>query len=229
MNKRQRDDIKAILFKKDPRCTGCKYKAPVAHFLTLDHKKPIKDGGTNDIANLQLMCVSCNPSKGIRAMDAFREELEIIRKEYPGRVDAKELASSLWLRILKSDDGEHFVLTGGHGYFGNQAIPFDNHILIDGVSHWCEVRDFSTFNGLVLPYHVFNGVGGRDPGVKVEYSLVWRVDGEVHRFPPACYSFYWRRDSPMNCTAGTTTDLSYWHSEDPSKDIRVYPQNIKGD
>ena len=36
------------------------------HNLTVDHKIPLAKGGTWDIDNLQLMCQSCNSSKGIK-------------------------------------------------------------------------------------------------------------------------------------------------------------------
>lgn len=34
--------------------------------LTIDHKKPLKRGGTNEMSNLQTLCSKCNTTKGTR-------------------------------------------------------------------------------------------------------------------------------------------------------------------
>lgn len=44
------------------KCVNC----PSEHNLTVDHKIPLAKGGTWDIDNLQLMCQSCNSSKGVK-------------------------------------------------------------------------------------------------------------------------------------------------------------------
>lgn len=37
--------------------------------LTIDHKTPVKHGGTNDISNLQPLCLDCNKSKFTKIID----------------------------------------------------------------------------------------------------------------------------------------------------------------
>jgi 5-methylcytosine-specific restriction endonuclease McrA len=51
------------------RCEACGVLARNAR-LEIDHKKPIAKGGTNAIANLQVLCVSCNRGKGAKLRKA---------------------------------------------------------------------------------------------------------------------------------------------------------------
>jgi 5-methylcytosine-specific restriction endonuclease McrA len=46
-------------------CAGCKCELHPGNW-TVDHIIPIARGGSNDLRNLQLMCRSCNSSKGTR-------------------------------------------------------------------------------------------------------------------------------------------------------------------
>lgn len=48
------------LLKKQTTCVTC----GTDKNLSVDHIKPLSKGGTNDINNLQIMCVSCNSKKG---------------------------------------------------------------------------------------------------------------------------------------------------------------------
>lgn len=58
-----RDTVYKILCERDgEKCQGCGREDG----LTIDHIKPIALGGTNDIDNLQLLCQSCNSSKGMK-------------------------------------------------------------------------------------------------------------------------------------------------------------------
>ena len=50
-----------------PKCTGC----GAIDNLTIDHKVPLSREGTNDMENLQLLCHSCNASKGTKTMDEW--------------------------------------------------------------------------------------------------------------------------------------------------------------
>ena len=54
--------LRRSLFSRDEnkcaRC-GCLEK------LTVDHIKPLRKDGTNDLENLQILCLECNRSKGI--------------------------------------------------------------------------------------------------------------------------------------------------------------------
>lgn len=51
-------------------CPGCKRHVEF-DFMDVDHKLPIKRGGTNDQENLQMLCRTCNASKGSKTMDEW--------------------------------------------------------------------------------------------------------------------------------------------------------------
>lgn len=53
-----------ILLKNAINCNGCGGIGTVGDPLTVDHKVPLSKGGTNDLANLQVLHRSCNSSKG---------------------------------------------------------------------------------------------------------------------------------------------------------------------
>ena len=48
-------------------CAGCKWRMP-EHSLAVDHIKPRSKGGTDELANLQLLCSGCNSLKGTGTM-----------------------------------------------------------------------------------------------------------------------------------------------------------------
>lgn len=57
------------VFKRDSfRCQYCGASAPDV-LLQVDHIKPVKDGGSNDITNLITSCSTCNSGKGARTLD----------------------------------------------------------------------------------------------------------------------------------------------------------------
>lgn len=57
------------VFKRDSfRCQYCGGAAPDV-LLRVDHIKPVKDGGTNQITNLITACEDCNQGKGARTLD----------------------------------------------------------------------------------------------------------------------------------------------------------------
>ena len=45
------------------KCNGCQIKFPIQN-MTVDHIKPFSLGGTDKPSNLQLLCSSCNSTKG---------------------------------------------------------------------------------------------------------------------------------------------------------------------
>ena len=54
------------VFKRDSfTCQYCGKSAPDV-VLHVDHIKPVKEGGTNDITNLVTACADCNLGKGAR-------------------------------------------------------------------------------------------------------------------------------------------------------------------
>jgi 5-methylcytosine-specific restriction protein A len=60
---RKRKSISPIIMERDGhKCINCDTETN----LTIDHVIPIHLGGSNEIANLQTMCLSCNIKKGIK-------------------------------------------------------------------------------------------------------------------------------------------------------------------
>jgi len=53
------------LSKANFRCQSCGVLSRNAR-LEIDHKIPVAKGGTNAIANLQVLCVACNRGKGAK-------------------------------------------------------------------------------------------------------------------------------------------------------------------
>lgn len=53
------DDKKAIIA-RDKKCLKC----GSLYGLTVDHKVPISRGGTDEMSNLQTLCLNCNSNKG---------------------------------------------------------------------------------------------------------------------------------------------------------------------
>lgn len=60
--------------RQDGICNGCKEKFPERNF-TVDHIVPLKEGGSDNIENLQLLCSACNSIKGERSMEYLFERL----------------------------------------------------------------------------------------------------------------------------------------------------------
>lgn len=60
--------VRFEVFKRDSfTCQYCGSKAPDV-ILEVDHIKPVKEGGDNDIMNLVTSCFSCNRGKGARKL-----------------------------------------------------------------------------------------------------------------------------------------------------------------
>ncbi|WIF21984.1 5-methylcytosine-specific restriction enzyme A [Shewanella phage vB_SbaS_Y11] len=62
---------KAVFARDESICVGC----GSSDDLCLDHIIPESRGGTSELDNLQILCRSCNSSKGIKTMEEWRAEL----------------------------------------------------------------------------------------------------------------------------------------------------------
>ena len=56
------DQILDLLEKQQSRCAACRKNLKDGYHA--DHIMPLARGGSNDIGNIQLLCVACNLSKG---------------------------------------------------------------------------------------------------------------------------------------------------------------------
>jgi 5-methylcytosine-specific restriction endonuclease McrA len=56
------DERAALLMAQKHRCANC--RASIKRGYEVDHIKPLALGGSNDIGNIQLLCMPCNRSKG---------------------------------------------------------------------------------------------------------------------------------------------------------------------
>lgn len=81
LSKKTRFDV----FKRDLfTCQYCGQKPP-AITLEVDHIKPVKDGGCNDIDNLIAACFDCNRGKGAKSLgvspDSLARKMEIQKEK----------------------------------------------------------------------------------------------------------------------------------------------------
>jgi len=59
--------LNSLLHKYKFKCVNCESK----NNLTIDHIIPVSKGGTDDYSNLQILCKSCNSSKGNKTEDEW--------------------------------------------------------------------------------------------------------------------------------------------------------------
>jgi 5-methylcytosine-specific restriction endonuclease McrA len=64
-------DIQDLHARQKGKCAACRTSIPTAYHV--DHIVPLRRGGSNDKSNLQLLCASCNCSKGARDPIAFAQ------------------------------------------------------------------------------------------------------------------------------------------------------------
>lgn len=67
-----------LVLKSGSRCEYCGYpfrEDIYRHSFSVDHVKPISQGGTDEIENLKAACRACNTSKGVKNLEQFREML----------------------------------------------------------------------------------------------------------------------------------------------------------
>lgn len=66
------EQIEELHSKQRYRCVGC--KASIRNHYEVDHIIPVSKGGTNDISNIQLLCVTCNRSKYTKSQEQWARE-----------------------------------------------------------------------------------------------------------------------------------------------------------
>lgn len=67
-----KDDIARLLEHQLELCVGC--KVDISSAYTIDHILPLSRGGGNAPDNLQLLCLSCNSSKGTKLMQEWKPD-----------------------------------------------------------------------------------------------------------------------------------------------------------
>lgn len=67
------DDVSRMMAAQDGKCVCC--KRDVRKFFHVDHIMPLALGGTNWPDNLQILCPSCNCSKGSKHPDTWIKEI----------------------------------------------------------------------------------------------------------------------------------------------------------
>ena len=66
------NDIENILIFQKNKCVICKVSIKKKYHV--DHVIPLSRGGSNDKDNIQLLCPSCNMSKGAKEQTTFIQE-----------------------------------------------------------------------------------------------------------------------------------------------------------
>lgn len=67
---------KVYLYEKQNKlCSGCGFRLPF-HVFTVDHINPVRQGGSVDFGNLQLLCNYCNSVKGEGDMERLRKKVK---------------------------------------------------------------------------------------------------------------------------------------------------------
>ena len=71
MSSQERADIRDVLYRKQQgKCFACGVKLQ-KQFFHIDHKVPVAQGGSDELRNFQLLCPTCNTSKGARSQREF--------------------------------------------------------------------------------------------------------------------------------------------------------------
>lgn len=71
-----REQIIQLLADQDYKCAACATDI-IGHFER-DHKMPLALGGSNDISNIQLLCLPCNRSKGYKHPEVWAREIGLL-------------------------------------------------------------------------------------------------------------------------------------------------------
>ena len=82
--------IERISLRDNDKCQYCGAPATTTS-MCVDHVIPRNKGGSHDIENLKLACVTCNSTKGDRDLETFRLLKRIHNSPYMGLVSAPQL------------------------------------------------------------------------------------------------------------------------------------------
>ena len=84
-------DLQYIYEQQKGKCISCNKKIPYEQ-MTVDHIKPLSKGGSDLPYNIQLLCKSCNSSKGNYHTTDYREfETDLLRNKSTIRLIFKEI------------------------------------------------------------------------------------------------------------------------------------------
>jgi 5-methylcytosine-specific restriction endonuclease McrA len=76
------EEIRALYERQKGKCACCSTDLDKYH---RDHIVPLSRGGTNDIANIQLLCPSCNTAKGAKSLEEFLKTRSLNKEDSNGR------------------------------------------------------------------------------------------------------------------------------------------------
>ena len=86
-------EVRAQLIVRDGlRCQGCGWEPPYDDYMQVDHKRPVKRGGEDDMDNLTLLCAPCNSKKSHKLT---LHELRLARAE-EGRMNKEWWEVERW-------------------------------------------------------------------------------------------------------------------------------------
>ena len=178
--------VRFEVFKRDSfRCQYCGKSAPDVT-LHVDHIKPVKNGGTNDILNIVTSCESCNLGKGAREIDdnSFVRLKKVQLDEINSRREQLEMMlkwrEELFLMNEKQIDYICNAFNVRTGFFVNNqgrqriAALLDKHgfeLLLSAVSKSCSTylkfKKDGTATGESVDF-AFSKIGGVCVSIKLE-------------------------------------------------------------
>jgi len=114
------------VFKRDSfRCQYCGGTAPDV-LLEIDHIKPVKEGGTNDITNLVTACKDCNSGKGARLID----DNSVIEKQRKQLEELNERRLQLEM-MMQWREGLRDLESQQLGIIEDKLTEFTGHVLTE--------------------------------------------------------------------------------------------------